>query len=243
MDLFENEQVIYEKALNHVNDVYNGSPFSFEEFETLVRKYGRMLRYLRMVTKVSDKTTIRLYENNKELFNKVHIDMLTGIYNRRFFEENIKRNIKELSRSESFLSILLLDIDFFKNYNDTYGHSLGDVCLKLVAETLLESVTREDDFVARYGGEEFVIVLPHTDERGAHITAGKVLEKILERAIPHGKSDVANCVTVSIGVTSIKVKHNHNSTDYIKTADKALYKSKENGRNRYTYIEFKEAAG
>jgi diguanylate cyclase (GGDEF)-like protein len=99
---------------------------------------------------------------------------------------------------------------------------------------------REDDFIARYGGEEFVIVLPRTDEHGAHVTASRVLEKMITRGIPHEKSEVAGYITVSIGVTTIRVKHTHNSTDYIRCADEALYVSKQNGRNRYTFVRFKE---
>jgi len=103
---------------------------------------------------------------------------------------------------------------------------------------LSQSITREDDFVARYGGEEFVVVLPHTDEHGAHVTASRLLENVIMRGIPHEKNEVEDCVTVSIGVTTVNVEYEHKIEDYIKCADEALYMSKRNGRNRYTFAKF-----
>jgi diguanylate cyclase (GGDEF)-like protein len=238
MDLFENEQQIYNSALNHICNVREGGSHKFEEYENIVNEYGKLLKHFRRVTRFSDRTTINLYENNIDLTNKVQHDPLTGIYNRRFMEDRITRYIKDLSRSGSVLSIIMLDVDFFKNYNDTYGHNAGDICLIKIAETLSQCITREDDFAARYGGEEFVIVLPHTDEKGVHITACKVLENIAHKGISHKNSSVADYVTVSLGITSIKVKYTHTCTDYLKCADEALYMSKQNGRNRYTYLQF-----
>ena len=241
MDLFEAEQQIYQDALKHVNDVSQGLPFDFDEFAALTKEYGVLLKQLRRVTRFADRTTVDLFENNLDLTGKVHYDALTGIYNRRFMEENLKRTIKSLSRFNSVLTVMILDVDFFKKYNDTYGHDAGDICLKTIAETLSWCIRREDDFVARYGGEEFVIVLPHTDEYGAHLTASNILESIIKRRIPHEKSEAANCVTISIGVTAAQVEYTHKASDYIKRADEALYMSKQNGRNRYTYLKFEEA--
>jgi len=160
-------------------------------------------------------------------------DVLTGIYNRRFFDKNMKRIISSLSRSGSILSLLLIDIDFFKRYNDTYGHVEGDNCLKIVAQTLFNSITRADDFAARYGGEEFVVVLPNTDEKGARLIAEKLLDNIRKCNITHEKNDAAKCLTISIGAATGKVLHTHNSDDFVKKADEMLYKSKQEGRNRY----------
>ena len=174
-------------------------------------------------------------KRERNLYKNMSIaDVLTGIYNRRFLEENVERLIKSLSRSGDKLSLLMLDVDFFKKYNDTYGHGMGDICLKTVANTISQSISRANDFVARYGGEEFAVVLPNADERGAYKVAQRMLQNIRERNIPHEKNDVAAFVTVSIGgVTSIVV-HSHTGNDYLKKADEALYKSKQNGRNRYT---------
>jgi len=163
------------------------------------------------------------------------IDQLTGIYNRRYLDGSLQKIIKLHSRTGSRLSVLMIDIDYFKKYNDTYGHEAGDNCLKAVAFALSQCVIRDEDFVARYGGEEFAVVLPNTDENGAQLVAERMLEKVRECNIPHRASDIANNVTISIGGTTDVINHMQHGSDYIKAADKALYESKKNGRNRYTF--------
>jgi diguanylate cyclase (GGDEF)-like protein len=133
------------------------------------------------------------------------------------------------------LSLLMIEIDFFKNYNDTYGFNKGDDCLKIVANMLTRGVLRSDDFVARYGGKEFVVVLPSTDESGAHIVAEKLLSIIRNCKIPHEKSDVANHVTISIGVTTGKADFSQTTDEYINRAHKMLTKSMLDGHNRYSF--------
>jgi len=167
--------------------------------------------------------------------DKIYYDALTGIYNRRYFDESMKRIISTLSRSGSSLSLLMIDIDFFKRYNDTYGHLEGDNCLKIVAQTLSQSIKRADDFVVRYGGEEFVVVLPNTDEQSAQLIADKLLENIRNCNVPHEQNDAADCLTISIGVTNGKVEHTHKADDFIRKADELLYESKHAGRNRKTF--------
>ncbi len=169
-----------------------------------------------------------------EVLNKVHYDSLTGIYNRRYLDENIDKIFKSLSREHRYLSILMIDIDFFKKYNDTYGHSAGDDCLKLIASILTKCSTRQDDFVARYGGEEFIVVLPDTKENGAYFVANKIIEATKTMAIPHKSSLVIDYVTVSIGIKCGKVEQTTQALDYINLADEALYTSKQTGRNKFT---------
>ncbi|MGL5260206.1 MAG: sensor domain-containing diguanylate cyclase [Lachnospiraceae bacterium] len=169
-----------------------------------------------------------------DALSKVHYDALTGIYNRRYFDENIRNLIATLYRSNSELSILLLDIDYFKKYNDTYGHNAGDECLKKVATILSDIITRSSDFVSRYGGEEFVIILPNTDLSGACLIAKKIIDSFEEANIPHVSSNVRNYVTVSIGVATHPISKEDTPEDYILRADKALYLSKEHGRNQFT---------
>ena len=176
-----------------------------------------------------------------EFLDMTIIDQLTGIYNRRFMDGNLKKIIKSLSRTSGNLSLMMVDIDFFKRYNDTYGHDMGDKCLVKVASSLAQCISREDDFVARYGGEEFVAVLANTDENGACMMADRLINKVRECGIPHEKNDAADFVTISIGVTTSIVKHHQKGSDYIKCADAALYKSKHNGRNRYTFKSLEEA--
>jgi len=184
---------------------------------------------LRDITQMTSK--IQHLEKENE---KVFYDALTNIHNRRFFDETLNRVLRSLSRSGGSLSLLMIDIDYFKKYNDTYGHSDGDECLKAVAGVLMKSV-RPDDFIARYGGEEFAAVLPNTDEIGARSVADRLLENIRERALPHAASDAADIVTISIGITAGTVARTHSADDYIKRANEMLYISKKDGRNRYTF--------
>jgi len=172
----------------------------------------------------------------REFFHLTIIDQVTGIYNRRYLDGSLKKIIKLHSRTGGSLSVLMIDIDYFKKYNDTYGHDAGDDCLRIVASILSECVIREEDFIARYGGEEFTAVLPNTDENGARLVAEKILEKMREINIPHKSSDISSYVTVSIGGTTGIINHLQHGSDYIKAADKALYESKRNGRNRYTFL-------
>jgi len=176
----------------------------------------------------------------QDLFTKANVDALTGIYNRRYMESNLYHIMKFLARSNSLMSILILDVDYFKNYNDTYGHEQGDICLKEVARVLAGSITRTSDFAARYGGEEFVVVLPNTNEAGARSIAVKLLENIRDLNIPHSNSAAAPYVTISIGITTGRVRYLQSWENYLKYADEALYMSKQNGRNQYTYLAYPE---
>jgi diguanylate cyclase (GGDEF)-like protein len=233
-DLFEYEQQILDHAVKY------GKETNDAKFTELAKEYGRLLKQLRRATKVSDRTTITLNTSKHDLLDKVHFDVLTGIFNRRYLEENLAKVIKSTARSNGELSVLMMDIDYFKKYNDTNGHSDGDACLKAVAETLTGCLSRADDFAARYGGEEFCVVLPNTDESGARTMANKILEAVREKNIPHDKNDAAPYVTISIGATTANAVHTHSGDDYIKQADKALYQSKEKGRNRCTFNRFEE---
>ena len=181
-----------------------------------------------------------------DLFTKANYDALTGLHNRRFMENNLQRLVGDLSRPRGLLSVLMIDIDYFKKYNDAYGHEQGDVCLKIVSRALESCITRKSDFVARYGGEEFLTVLPNTDEYGARVIAQKMLDCLRRRNLPHADSAVAKYVTVSIGVTTGKVTYPQSWEDYSKRADEALYMSKQNGRDQYTFLgmdtDFKHSA-
>jgi len=182
------------------------------------------------------KDEIGLLSNTiQDLFIKGHYDGLTGIYNRRYLEITIQQIMAALTRARSKISIMMIDVDFFKKFNDTYGHGEGDECLKAVAVTLNSIATRNADFVARYGGEEFAVVLPGTDEEGARIIAERMLAGVRNLKIPHIKN-VEKIVTISIGVATGDYTHTQNWADYQKKADEALYISKNNGRNRYTLL-------
>ena len=187
---------------------------------------------------VSDLRHIKRLEEKLEIeIDKGYSDALTGISNRRYFDENLKRLVKTLARSGGKLSLMMVDIDHFKEYNDLYGHLAGDNCLRIIAETLQNTLKREDDFIARYGGEEFAIVMPNTDEKGARIIADKLLENIRSCAILHTGNESLDIVTVSIGVATGDMNHIHSVEELVALADSMLYKSKREGRNRYNFTD------
>ncbi|PFP30779.1 GGDEF domain-containing protein [Bacillus sp. AFS073361] len=173
----------------------------------------------------------KLKEMNERLKRLSSLDGLTQIANRRSFDETFLKEWKRGNLASTQLSMVLFDIDYFKKYNDHYGHQGGDYCLKVVAAALAESVQRPEDFVARYGGEEFVIILPNTDRKGALYIAERIRQSIEDLRIPHPESTVSDWVTISVGVATCfpGVSRAHK---LIADADKALYSAKKEGRNR-----------
>jgi len=158
-------------------------------------------------------------------------DGLTGIANRRCFDDTIGLEWKRRNTDLRCMSLLILDIDHFKAYNDTYGHPAGDRCLQQIASALEQLLYRPNDVIARYGGEEFAVIMPGSDEDGAIVVATRILERVAELAIPH--SGVAGGrVTLSIGISTSKTRTDMSLESLISSADKALYKAKEGGRNR-----------
>lgn len=180
----------------------------------------------------AEKYRHRLHQANKKLKEIATHDPLTEIFNRRFFKDMYKRDWRIALRSQNKISILMLDVDYFKNYNDTYGHQAGDECLKKIAMVLKESLRRAGDIVARYGGEEFVIVLNDVSAKEALASANLIRKRIRALKIPHSTSKIAPIVSVSCGVATVTPKKEMSPEYLIQKADTALYKAKENGRNR-----------
>ena len=166
-------------------------------------------------------------------------DSLTGIFNRRAFDEAITTEWNRMMRIAGSIAIVMLDIDFFKNYNDTYGHPAGDECLRKVADVLKNSVKRAGEVVARYGGEEFVIILPTTELDGALVVAERARSGVEALALPHKASEAGKVVTVSAGVASVIPKKGTSHEGLLKQADTALYRAKSEGRNRVMSVEGK----
>lgn len=162
---------------------------------------------------------------------QAYMDGLTHIYNRRYFDDYYAKQQVHAKRSGEALCILLIDIDFFKQYNDHFGHLQGDICLKRVASILKATLCRPLDIVARYGGEEFVCILPATDIHGASVVAEKLLVAVQQLDMPHPASE-HNVLTISIGVGCYK-KAIENADTLMQLADKNLYMAKTAGRNRY----------
>ncbi len=174
----------------------------------------------------------KLQQLNQQLQQLSRIDGLTSIHNRRSFDEGLDKEWRRLRREQQPLSIILCDVDHFKQYNDTYGHQAGDVCLQAVASAIDKSVKRPADMVARYGGEEFVVLLPNTPLPGATHIAEMIRTAIEALRIPHKASSVSDQVTLSLGVAAVIPNTQQSQTELLEAADAALYRAKKQGRNQ-----------
>ena len=176
---------------------------------------------------------------NIELTKLSEHDGLTQLLNRRTFDERARETWRMASRTKQPLAILLFDIDYFKKYNDTYGHQAGDDCIRLIAQTIKKCCHRPGDIVARYGGEEFIVLLPNTDLKGAQHVAETLRSAIEQKKLEHTASDEYHVVTVSVGGCVIKYTTGTNIEDIIACADEALYRCKSGGRNTTDVSMFK----
>lgn len=176
--------------------------------------------------------TAKLEETNRVLLRLSLVDGLTKIANRRQFDIILDKELRRCARQKVELSLIMIDIDYFKNYNDHFGHLAGDECLRLIAAAVARNVRRPADLAARYGGEEFAVILPETSLQGAALIAEGIRNEIFELNVPHETSGDPGRVTVSAGVACLTPAHDTESTELIGKADKALYLAKNNGRNR-----------
>lgn len=174
----------------------------------------------------------QLEQSNAELQRLTCLDSLTGISNRRRFDEFIVKECMRSAREGAPLSLLLIDIDNFKAYNDNYGHLGGDGCLRKVADAFRNAVQRPADLVARYGGEEFAVVLPNTNVEGALTLAEHLHDVVKKLEIPHDYSEVSDILTISTGIATKVANMNNSPGDLIEMADRALYEAKKFGRNQ-----------
>jgi len=218
-----------EKAISVGGDDYLIKPVSETVLAAKVRAMQRIaqMRFSLLVL------TRKLDDANQELTRLSSLDGLTGISNRRQFDETLLREWRRLGRQGRPLSMLLCDVDYFKQFNDAYGHQVGDECLKAVARTLKDTLRRPADLVARYGGEEFAVILPDTEITGALQVAEAMRSAVEGLNITHRYSKGASVVTISIGVASTTPSRTgSDSSALLKRADDALYQAKQAGRNR-----------
>lgn len=168
---------------------------------------------------------------SSELARLSNEDSLTGLFNRRYFNEAMAREWERSARTNEPLSVIFVDIDYFKNYNDTYGHQQGDAALTAVAKVLQQELRRSADIVARYGGEEFILLLPNTPLAGAQVVASNISKAVDHLNMPHRSSQVANHLTLSIGVSTWSQEPEMDAQKLIAQADQAVYQAKEQGRH------------
>jgi diguanylate cyclase (GGDEF)-like protein len=195
--------------------------------------YADKVAYTLLLEQNVAERTAELEQLNRELQQLASLDGLTQLANRRRFDEYLEQEWKRLSRQQQPLSLILADVDYFKKYNDLYGHQSGDDCLKQVAKAMQQSIKRPSDLVARYGGEEFAVVLPFTDITGA-ITIAQTLQRAIQQLqIPHTGSEVSPFVTLSLGIACVTPTANRSLETLVAATDAALYQAKRQGRNRW----------
>lgn len=176
---------------------------------------------------------VALKEFNHELERLASMDGLTQVANRRSFDSYLAQEWQNVGSGRSSLSLILCDIDYFKSFNDTYGHQAGDVCLRRVAQAIERAVKRSTDLVARYGGEEFAVILPNTGSKSVEQVAKEIQEEIQQLDIPHSQSGVSNCITMSLGIAVVSSTKNGHPDMLVAAADQGLYQAKYEGRDRY----------
>jgi hemerythrin len=183
-------------------------------------------------TTALQKTNAALVVANQTLEVYAQTDGLLRIANRKYFDSRLNDEWNRAIREQYSIGLLMIDVDFFKNYNDRYGHQAGDACLQAVAKAASVKMVRAIDLLARYGGEEFVVMLPNTEVEGAHKVALSICDAVSRLNLPHAASRVADHVTVSVGVASILPDRESVSGQLVAAADQALYAAKQQGRNR-----------
>ena len=237
------------KAFNVGGSDYITKPFQIEEVSVRIEN---QLSIRRLQIQL-EKQTQELEEKNIQLQKEIHyrsiaenemliinqklqilanIDSLTQIPNRHRFTEFFNREWRRMTREQSPLAVILCDIDYFKNYNDTFGHQAGDHCLQKVAQAISLAVQRPADLVARYGGEEFVVILPNTEASGALQVAETIRQNVEKLRLEHSQSSISNFVTLSLGVACTIPSQNNSQELLLANADQALYKAKQEGRNQ-----------
>ncbi|AYJ78727.1 diguanylate cyclase domain-containing protein [Aliarcobacter cryaerophilus] len=208
-------------------------------------EYGLNLGAIDYITKPFNKAIVKLRIKNyldlkikNDMLEKLSMyDGLTNIRNRRFFDETFEKTFNEIKRDKKSLAVLMIDIDFFKPYNDNYGHGQGDETLRKVAKALEKTIKRASDFVARYGGEEFVILLKDINKDGVEAVANNLLNAVRELKITHEFSKIENYVTISIGASFYNSSSDITKLELLLKADETLYSVKNNGRNNFAILE------
>lgn len=197
----------------------------------LETKNSQLQNYSFVLEQQVQARTLDLQEVNQKLQELANLDGLTQIFNRRYFDEYLKIEWQRTKRTKSWIALILCDVDYFKLYNDTYGHQAGDECLQQITKAIHQCLKRPTDLVARYGGEEFILLLPNTNFQGALLIAEEIKASIKSLKIEHQASEISNFVTLSLGIASTIPEREQEPTHLIAFADKALYQAKQEGRN------------
>lgn len=225
-----------EKGIEAGGDYYMTKPYT----DTILRAKIKAMQRIAKIQRTLSETTQELKKLNDQLHAMSFTDELTGVPNRRAFNDaflNEWNRATRLKNEDNWLSLIMVDIDHFKFYNDTYGHQAGDVCLQNIAKTLAQSLQRNTDLVARYGGEEFIILLPHTTKLLAMEQGERLRKNVEDLKIKLDDSSQESSVTISLGVSSCAANHQLNHLRLLNACDMALYEAKSQGRNRTIFKE------
>lgn len=229
-DFTKNIPIIFITALNEAEDETYGLNLGASDYITKPFNHSVVAARVR--------TQIRLKQQSDLLSNYAFKDGLTGLGNRRAYDQRLFSEWSRCQRHMRPLSVIMLDIDQFKLYNDNYGHGRGDYCLSRIAQVLTKGLQRQTDFIFRYGGEEFVIILSETNQEDASQVAERLRRHIHSAAIPHGFSSVADVVTCSFGVCTVTPAQGIEPQQLVEQADVNLYLSKTSGRDKVTATEY-----
>lgn len=239
-DIFAKEEEVLKKAEELADSGVLGAADCEGHYRKLLGEYRSLLAQVRRMVKLSDLMESRLNGLSQEKDQLSKVDFLTNLYNRRFFDEYFRKKWRGCISSNEFLSMLMIDIDYFKLYNDMHGHIEGDKCLQALAAKILDLLEPSKYIAARFGGEEFVVLLPGTGIAEA-LEIAEGLRVCIEAAeLPLEGGDKAGRITVSIGVSGVLPCRNIAADALIKAADAALYMAKKDGRNCTRQIEVKE---
>lgn len=227
-------------------DDFLSKPVDPRELSSRLSVARRILKYkydleqrnlaLQATTKVMENILRELNVTNEKLRVLSMLDELTGVPNRRSLDDYLAREWGYAMRRREPLTLLMIDVDFFKLYNDTYGHQTGDDCLQKVAGILNDTTTRSGDLIARYGGEEFVVALRNTDSLGGQEVAECLRQRVEDLRIPHHGSEISPYVTISLGIATMVPEPQYSHKALLEAADQALYQAKDNGRNQWVSL-------
>jgi len=258
--ILRKDKEILKRAEKIVNKYEKEDDVKYYEYRYLYNELKKLIEQIYFISKISDTYQTKLIKIREELEQKIieknkveeklnekieelkkisTRDQLTGLYNRREFEKVIKDEWRYAIRERKPISLIMIDIDNFKAFNDNYGHLAGDNCLQKISQTMENCLKRPRDFLARFGGEEFVVILPQTDGLGAEHTAERIRENVYNSKIPHKYSNVEDYVTISLGIAHTNDAELFLFEELLDEADKALYKAKENGKNKFCFRSLK----
>ena len=221
--VIEAETLLDEKKFNSIEDEAC--------YRELLDSYKRLLKQMRTVVRMSDIMQSKLNSLSSELEKLSQIDGMTGLYNRRYFNEIYQKEWNKALAAETSMGVLMIDIDHFKKYNDTYGHLAGDICLQKIAGAIDQAIKDINAFAGRFGGEEFIVLLPDFNSVQCADAAKNIMKNIADLKIPSAGRICSECVSVSIGIGIMVPIEDVRPDTVINLADQALYRAKDDGRN------------